>query len=148
MGKFWINYQSSQIIQEIFWNLLFTHRGFWIFRTLHSKDFSLSRILKYTFQLCLDQVLVFKVILCTYFYLLLSICKRRLYNLKSSNGVNMKRRFMSVMFIHLQFYFRNYFFTRADFSFDWLIFIKSIWWNRTRPIFSKSRQTDLMKQKY
>ena len=38
IGKFWINYQSSQIIQEIFWNLLFTHRGFWIFRTLHSKE--------------------------------------------------------------------------------------------------------------
>ena len=43
----------------------------------------------------------------------------------------MKRWFMSVMFIHLQFYFRNYFFTRADFSFDWLFFIKSIWWNQT-----------------
>ena len=34
--KFWINYQSSQIIQELFWNLLLTHRQFWIFRTLHS----------------------------------------------------------------------------------------------------------------
>ena len=40
IGKFWINYHSSQIIQEIFWNLLFfafSHRGFCIFRTLHSK---------------------------------------------------------------------------------------------------------------
>ena len=55
---------------------------------------------------------------------------------------------MSVMFIHLQFYFRNYFFTRVDFSFDWLFFIKSIWWNRKRPIFKKYDQTDLIKQKY
>ena len=36
------------------------------------------------------------------------------------------------MFTRLQFYFRNYFFTRADFSFDWLFFIKSIWWNQTK----------------
>ena len=92
--------------------------------------------------------LVFKVILCTYFYFLLSSCKLRLYNLKSWIVVNMKRCFMSVMFIHQQFYFRNYFFTRADFSFDWFFFIKSIWWNRTRPIFSKSDQTDFIKQKY
>ena len=42
------------------------------------------------------------------------------------------RCFMSVKFIHLDFYFRNYFFTRADFSFDWLFFIKSIWWNQTK----------------
>ena len=92
--------------------------------------------------------LVFKVILCTYFYFLLSSCKLRLYNLKSWIVVNMKRCFMSVMFIHQQFHFRNYFFTRADFSFDWFFFIKSIWWNRTRPIFSKSDQTDFIKQKY
>ena len=41
---------------------------------------------------------------------------------------------MSVMFIHLQFYFRNYFFTRADFSFDWLNFFKiwSNWFDRTK----------------
>ena len=62
---------------------------------------------------------------------LLSICKLGLFNLKLWIVVNMERSFMSVMFIHLQFYFRNYFFTRADFSFDWLFFIKSIWWNQT-----------------
>ena len=51
------------------------------------------------------------------------------------------------MFIHLQFYFRNFFFLLGDFNFDWLIFLKLIWLNRTRPIFSKSDQTDLIKQK-
>ena len=58
--------------------------------------------------------------------------------------VYMNRYFM---FIHLQFYFCNFFFTRGDFNFDWLFFIKLIWWNRTRPIFSKYDQTNLIKQK-
>ena len=44
---------------------------------------------------------------------------------------------MSVMFINLQFYFRNYFFTCMDFSFDWLFFIKSIWWNQTKILIIK-----------
>ena len=47
------------------------------------------------------------------------------------------------MFIHLQKYFRNFFFTRGDFNFDWLSFSKLIWWNRTRPIFSKFDQTKM-----
>ena len=34
--------------------------------------------------------------------------------------VYMERYFMS---IHLQFYFRNFFFTRGDFNFDWLFFL-------------------------
>ena len=38
----------------------------------------------------------------------------------------------SVMFIQSEFYFSSYFFTRADFSFDLLFFIKSIWWNPTK----------------
>ena len=46
---------------------------------------------------------------------------------------------MSVMFIRLQFYFRNYFFTSADFGFDWLFFIKSIWWNQTKILNIKQR---------
>ena len=41
------------------------------------------------------------------------------------------------MFIHLQLYFCNFFFTRRDFNFVWLLFIKLIWWDRARPIFSK-----------
>ena len=44
-------------------------------------------------------------------------------------------------------YFRNFFFARKDFNFDWLFFIKLIWWNRARPIFSKIDQTNLIKQK-
>ena len=43
----------------------------------------------------------------------------------------------------LQFYFRIFFFTRGDFNFDWLFFIKLIWWNRARPIFSKFDQTKM-----
>ena len=39
------------------------------------------------------------------------------------------------VFIHLQFYFCNFFLTGGDFNFDWLFFIKLIWWNRTHPIF-------------
>ena len=62
--------------------------------------------------------------------------------------VNMKRYFMSVMFIPLQFYFCNYIFISTEFSFNWLFFIKLSWWNRTHPIFSKSDQTDLIKQKH
>ena len=50
-------------------------------------------------------------------------------------------------FIHFQFYFCNIFFTRGDLNFDWLFFIKLIWWNRTCPIFSKFDQTNLIKQK-
>ena len=149
MGKFWINYQSSQIIQEIFWNLLFTHRGFWIFRTLHCKDLTSFSNSEINISLVpWVSSFVFKVILCTSFYFLLSSCKLRLYNLKSRIIFKMKRCFMSVMFIHLQFYFRNYFFTRVDFNFDWLFLIKSIWWNRKHPIFKKYNQTDLIKQKY
>ena len=56
----------------------------------------------------------------------MSSCKLRLYNLKSGIVVYMNRYFM---FIHLQFYLRNFFFTRADFDFDWFFFIKLIWWN-------------------
>ena len=41
------------------------------------------------------------------------------------------------MFIHLWLYFRNLFFASGDFYVDWLFSIKLIWWNRTRPIFSK-----------
>ena len=51
------------------------------------------------------------------------------------------------IFIHLQFYFCNFFFTRGDFNFDWLFFIKLISWNKTRPIFTKFDQTNLIKQK-
>ena len=51
------------------------------------------------------------------------------------------------MFIHLQFYFCNFAFTRGDYNFDRLFFIKLIWWNRTRPTFSKFDQINLIKQK-
>ena len=67
--------------------------------------------------------------------LMFSSCTLGLYNLKSSFVVYTKIFFM---FIHWQFYFRNFFFTHEDFNFDWLFFIKLIWWNRTRPIFHNS----------
>ena len=35
-----------------------------------------------------------------------------------------------------------FFFTRGDFNFDWLFFIRLIWWNKTRSIFSKCDQTN------
>ena len=53
-----------------------------------------------------------------------------MYNLKLSIAAYTKRFFI---FTHLQFYFRNFFFTRGDFNFNWLWLIKLIWWNRTRP---------------
>ena len=51
------------------------------------------------------------------------------------------------MFIHLQFYFCKFFFARKDDNFDWLFLIKLIWWSRTRSIFSKFDQTNLIKRK-
>ena len=47
------------------------------------------------------------------------------------------------IFIHLQFYLRNFFFTRGYFNSDWLFYSKLIWWYRTRPIFSKFDQTKI-----
>ena len=81
---------------------------------------------------------------CTYFYFIFSSCKLRLYNFKSTIVVYTKKKFM---FIHLQFCCRIFFFTLGDFNFDWPFFTKLIWWIRTRPIFSKFNQTDLIKQK-
>ena len=56
--KLWTNYHSSQIIQEIFGNLPFSHRQFCVFQTLHCKDCPYSRILKWRFQLHLGLVLI------------------------------------------------------------------------------------------
>ena len=75
-----------------------------------------------------------------WFYFIFSSCKLRLYNLKPWIVVYINIYFM---FIHLKFYFCNFFFTSKDFNFDWLFFIKLIWWNRARLIFSKFDQTNM-----
>ena len=68
-----------------------------------------------------------------WFYFIFSSCKLRLYNLKP----------WIVVYINIYFMF---IFTRKDFNFDWLFFIKLISWNRARLIFSKFDQTNLIKQ--
>ena len=58
----------------------------------------------------------------------------RPYNLKPWNVVYTKRYFI---FIHLQFYFPNFFFTRVDFNFGRLFLIKLILWNRRVLFFQR-----------
>ena len=41
------------------------------------------------------------------------------------------------------FFFCNFSFARRDFNFDWLFFMKLIWWNGTCAIFSKFDQTKM-----
>ena len=59
IGKIWINYRSSQIIQVIIWNSLFLDRCFCIFPILHCKDYPYFWVLKQTFYLRFGQVFMF-----------------------------------------------------------------------------------------
>ena len=66
IGKIYINYHTSHIIQAIFWNFLFSHCSFCIFWTLHCKDFPYSWILKLNFSVApWSSFYVFKDILYT-----------------------------------------------------------------------------------